>query len=107
MLRSAADSIPGVIAGSCRIVPVRPSSRNRLPLPLPGARLPREPLRVRMKVAISPWWTVPKAASTVRARVGKAAREQLGLDVPEIDVAVTDLLEEPDDPGTPRGRRAG
>lgn len=104
VLRSAADSIPGIVAGSCRILPLRPTTRARLPVPLPGARLPREPLRIRMKVAISPWWTVPKAAAAVRARVAKAAREQLGLDVPEIDVAVTDLLDEPD---TPDGRRAG
>lgn len=100
-LRAAADSVPGVVAGSCRIVPLRPPASGRLPLP--GARLPRGPLRVRIKVAVSPRWTLPGAAALVRERVAAAAGEDLGLHVCAIDVSVIDLLDDPGPDDGPAG----
>jgi hypothetical protein len=87
LLRQAAEGLPGVAAGSCRIVPL---SGARVPW---GGRLPREPLRVQLEIAIHPDLTVPAASTAVRSRVLRAAADHIGLDLAEVDIAVVDVLE--------------
>lgn len=77
--RSAVDAVPGVRAGSCRIVP-EPDGRA---------------VRVRVEVAVGLTRGVPQLADEVRDRITAAARDAVGLRVAAVDVAVVDLL--PDD----------
>ncbi|MFH8367922.1 hypothetical protein [Streptomyces sp. NPDC018031] len=105
VLRAAADAVPGVAAGSCRIGPLRLPASGLLPLP--GTRLPRGPLRVRLEVAMSARWTVPGVAALVRERVAAAVDRELGLEVSAIDVSVIDLLDEPGPGDGPAGARRG
>ncbi|MDX6356255.1 MAG: hypothetical protein QOF98_3158 [Streptomyces sp.] len=92
LLRRAAESLPGVAAGSCRIVPLAGARTHW------GGRLPREPLRVRLEIALHPDLTVPEASTAVRSRVLLAAADHIGLDLAAVDIAVVDLLD-PDVPG--------
>jgi len=98
LLRRAAEALPGVAAGSCRIVPL---SGARVPR---GGRLPREPLRVRLEIAVHPDLALREASSAVRSRVLRAADDHLGLDLAEVDIAVVDVLDTPD---PPTGGRTG
>ncbi|MBT2544848.1 hypothetical protein J7E99_30115 [Streptomyces sp. ISL-44] len=93
VLRGAVDRLPGVTAGSCELRPLSVSGDGRLP----GGRLPRGPLQVRIEIAVSPDLdlTFPRVAGTVRARLSTVAAEELGIDVRQIDVAVVDLLAGP------------
>ncbi|MFD5318503.1 RNA polymerase sigma factor [Streptomyces sp. NPDC127098] len=86
--RAVADALPGVRAGGCRITPLAD--------PADGG------LRVRLEVAAGLDWTVPELAGRLRERVTEAARDRLGLDVRVVDVAVVDLLLEPEKNGSSR-----
>ncbi|XUM02643.1 Asp23/Gls24 family envelope stress response protein [Streptomyces venezuelae ATCC 10712] len=86
-LRAAAEEVPGVRAGSCRITP--PGSRTD-----PG----RGPVAVRVTVTVAYGLDLMTASEAVRDRVAQAARERLGLAVSAVDVTVTDLHEPPDQP---------
>ncbi|AXK31740.1 Asp23/Gls24 family envelope stress response protein [Streptomyces armeniacus] len=101
--RTAAETLPGVRAGSCRITPLDPDGGDdggadtggwRAPLPLPGGTAPRGPVRVRLDVASDLSRPVPELAEAVRERVAEAAEETLGMDVRSIDVRVIDVLTE-------------
>ncbi|WP_107485908.1 Asp23/Gls24 family envelope stress response protein [Streptomyces marincola] len=83
--RAAAESLPGVRAGSCRVTPGDPRAAGR------GAAV-----LVRLEVAAGPDWTVPRLADAVRERVARAAREAIGLAVSAIDIVVVDILEPED-----------
>lgn len=107
-LRAAAEEENGVQAGSCRISPADgPEPR----LALPGSRLPRAPLRVRIGIVapLRPHTPVPETAGRVRERVATAARDELGMEVAAVDVVVVDVTEptSPDDPDTPGGHDDG
>ncbi|MGW0565082.1 hypothetical protein ACWDZ4_31935 [Streptomyces sp. NPDC003016] len=80
-LRAAADALPGVRTGSCRIAPVGHAAR------------------VEIEVAVALSWTLPEACDAVRARVAAAAGEVLGMPVRTIDVRVIDILDERDGSG--------
>ncbi|ONK14796.1 Asp23/Gls24 family envelope stress response protein [Streptomyces sp. MP131-18] len=80
--RAAAESLPGVRAGSCRIEPLGA-----------GSGTSRGPVRVRLAVTAELTWTVPRLADAVRERVARAAREAIGLDVQAIDIEVVDLVD--------------
>ncbi|MGW4745632.1 Asp23/Gls24 family envelope stress response protein [Streptomyces sp. NPDC004290] len=86
-LRAAAEEVPGVRAGSCRITP-------------PGSRTDpaRGPVAVRVGVTVAYGLDLMTASEAVRDRVAQAARERLGLAVSAVDVTVTDLHEPPDQP---------
>ncbi|MDF3299236.1 Asp23/Gls24 family envelope stress response protein [Streptomyces tropicalis] len=92
-LRAAAERVPGVRAGSCRFAPG----------PAGGAR---GPVAVRIEVH-APLSTpdLHVLAGEVRRRVLGAADRLLGLDVTDVDIRITDLVEEPD--GAPDGRTEG
>ncbi|GGZ80312.1 hypothetical protein GCM10010371_44790 [Streptomyces subrutilus] len=81
VLRSAADSVPGVRSGSCRIRPE------------PGGR---GPVHVHIEVTVGAARALRERAQRVRRRVRDAADAELGMEVASVDVAVTDLHEEPE-----------
>jgi hypothetical protein len=88
VLRAAAATVPTVVAGSCRVLPVE------IPPEGLGHRLPRGPLRVRVEIAVGAHRPLHRTAEAVRSAVAASARDALGLAVREIDVAVVDLLDE-------------
>lgn len=100
VLRAAAERERGVAAGSCRI---RPLASPDLPVRVP--HLPREPLRVRIEIAVDPVAHLPDTAERVRRRVAEAADREIGIGVAAIDVAVVELRDEPSPAPTHRPRR--
>ncbi|MEV7091048.1 hypothetical protein AB0O07_35185 [Streptomyces sp. NPDC093085] len=100
--RAAAETVPGVRAGSCRITPVEPpgggggTGGGGTGSGGTGRIAGRGPVEVRLEVAaglVLPLWEL---AERVRARVAEAARDAIGIDVARVDVRVVDLLDEAD-----------
>ncbi|MFJ2850665.1 Asp23/Gls24 family envelope stress response protein [Streptomyces rubiginosohelvolus] len=85
-LRRAAEEVPGVRAGSCRLggTPVDVDLSVHVPLTTPD---------------------VPALAQQIRDRVGATAHERLGLHLGEINVRITDLVSE--DEAAPRSAQEG
>ncbi|QKW10504.1 hypothetical protein HUT18_32885 [Streptomyces sp. NA04227] len=81
--RSAADSVPGVRAGSCQVLPLTP-----------GAGRVRGPVAVRLDIAAALSWNLQEVAEAVRAAVSAAADRSIGLEVRTVDVSVVDVLDE-------------
>ncbi|MEV0603310.1 Asp23/Gls24 family envelope stress response protein [Streptomyces sp. NPDC050315] len=75
--RAAADALPTVFAGSCKVT-----------LQAPGG-----PATVTMEVAAGLEWPLPELAERIRERVLAAADEAVGMAVSEVDVAVVDLID--------------
>ncbi|WP_030898361.1 hypothetical protein [Streptomyces sp. NRRL F-5126] len=92
VLRTAAETLPGVRAGSCRIRPVAADDVG-VRDPLPDVPLHR-PVDVYVELAVSTSWAMPELARQVRERMLAAADEAVGIDVRSIDVSVIDLLDE-------------
>ncbi|MFC8075491.1 hypothetical protein ACFUN8_08100 [Streptomyces sp. NPDC057307] len=84
--RAAAESLPGVRAGSCRISPRE-----------------RGPVNVRLEVAAALHLNLPELAEEIRARVADSARDAIGIEVESIDVLVIDLFDDDDDDGEEEG----
>lgn len=84
--RAAAEQVPGVRAGSCRISP-EPSTR-------PGVRTRA---RIRIEVTVGMIRDLQAAAEEVRLEIAAAAEQELGMPVASIDVTVTDLHHETGD----------
>ncbi|BBA99305.1 hypothetical protein RVR_5863 [Actinacidiphila reveromycinica] len=94
VLRAAAESLPGVQAGSCRIAPsldafTGPAARTRT-----GPQTGREPVRVHLEVTFPFAPDLDELADQVRREVFEAADQQLGMPVATVDVRLTDLLGE-------------
>ncbi len=91
-LRQAAEEIPGVRAGSCRLTLTD----------APGGT----PVNVDLSVHV-PLTTpdVQALAQEIRDRVGVTAHERLGLRLGEINVRITDLVSE--DEAAPRSAQEG
>ncbi|GHI93897.1 Asp23/Gls24 family envelope stress response protein [Streptomyces olivaceus] len=81
-LRSAAETVPGVRAGSCRI---RPAESGGSPA--------RGPVRVRLEVVVPLTPPLRDLAERIRRRVHGAADEALGLPVADVDVHITDVTD--------------
>ncbi|MGH4033593.1 Asp23/Gls24 family envelope stress response protein [Actinomycetota bacterium Odt1-20B] len=79
--RAAAQALPGVHAGSCRITPLSDTGS------------PQDSVRVRLEVAASWSWPVPELAHAVRRCVQEAADNVVGMDVAQVDVFVVDILD--------------
>ncbi|MER7763505.1 Asp23/Gls24 family envelope stress response protein [Streptomyces sp. NPDC097619] len=84
-LRAAAEEVPGVRAGSCRVDP--PAGR--------GGAAGRGPVGVRLEVTVEYGRDLPQVCGAVRRAVAGAADQRLGLSVAGLDVAVVDLHEPP------------
>lgn len=79
-LRAAAETVPGVRAGSCRIRPAES-----------GGSPSRGPVRVRLEVVVPLTPRLRDLAEEVRRRVRAAADDALGLPVDHVDVHITDV----------------
>lgn len=79
-LRAAAETVPGVRAGSCRITP-----------PDTG----RGEVTVRLEVHAPLGVPLEEAAEEVRRRVTGAARLRLGLRLAAVDIRIVDLVDGP------------
>ncbi|MFI2026592.1 hypothetical protein [Streptomyces buecherae] len=90
VFRETAESLPGVFAGSCKVMPIDPTAARRSLLP--GGPRYRGPMRVALELTAALDWTVPELASLVRQLVADAARDAVGMDIVEIDVSVVDVL---------------
>ncbi|MFF2191327.1 Asp23/Gls24 family envelope stress response protein [Streptomyces sp. NPDC058157] len=86
-LRAAAEQVPGVLAGSCRIIP-------------PGSRThpTRGPSTVHLAITVAYGHDLPSTTRAVRESLIRAARQHLGLALGDLDVTVTDLHEPPTQP---------
>ncbi|MFE9123494.1 Asp23/Gls24 family envelope stress response protein [Streptomyces sp. NPDC007172] len=83
VLRAAAERMPGVRSGSCRITPE-----------------PDQPGRVTISLHILAPITAPSLptlAEEVRRSVGEAADHRLGLEITSIDVHIVGIADEPGD----------
>ena len=78
-LRAAAERVPGVRAGSCRLGPG------------PGA------VEVRLDVHAPSGAVLPDLAEQVRRQVWAAADRELGMAIASVDIRVTDLVDAPTD----------
>ncbi|MFI7101309.1 hypothetical protein ACIBK8_18280 [Streptomyces sp. NPDC050161] len=81
--RAAAERVPGVHAGSCRVTPTTPGG----------------PVKVVVELAAGFTWPVPELAERVRRQIRSVAGDGVGMDVEEIDVRVVDLLDDTGDDG--------
>ncbi|CAL9404112.1 hypothetical protein SUDANB96_01527 [Streptomyces sp. enrichment culture] len=107
MLRRAVAGVPGVRLGPLRIAPAGPDEAYEPAVPPPPSALPPGPLRVTADFTASGTEPLPTAASRLRTALAKAATDEVGLTVTEVDLRVTGLGEadgaspEPSDAGTP------
>ncbi|MFG2648096.1 Asp23/Gls24 family envelope stress response protein [Streptomyces sp. NPDC048436] len=77
-VRAAAESLPGVRAGSCRI-DIDP---------------PRGPVRIRVEVQVALTWNLPEVADHVRSKVREAVDGELGMRIAAVDVTIADVIDE-------------
>ncbi|MFE2875132.1 Asp23/Gls24 family envelope stress response protein [Streptomyces roseus] len=86
-LRTAAERVPGVLAGSCRITP-------------PGSRThpTRGPSTVHLAITVAYGHDLPTTTRAVRESLTRAAGQHLGLALGDLNVTVTDLHEPPTQP---------
>ncbi|MEV7274344.1 hypothetical protein ACIQIG_26865 [Streptomyces bacillaris] len=104
--------VPGAVLGALRIglsrgaadrkdmttseptsPPASPSPSGAVPVPPPGA-LPPGPLRIEAEFRAAADRPLPGTAATLRAALVAAAAARLGLEVAEVDLRVTALLED-------------
>ncbi|WP_409055962.1 hypothetical protein [Streptomyces sp. SYP-A7185] len=101
-VRAAAESLPGVRAGSCRIGPLDESA-----VPAPAGRLARGPVRIRVEVQVPLTVDLPVVADRVRKRILDAVDDELGMPVAVVDVTIGDLIDDGDDGDGHGGRGEG
>ncbi|MFJ9633228.1 Asp23/Gls24 family envelope stress response protein [Streptomyces sp. NPDC101175] len=83
-LRAAAEQVPGVRAGSCRLVP-GPDGGGA------GA------VEVRLDVHAPSGAVLPDLAEQVRRQVWAAAEGELGMAIASVDIRITDIVDTPSD----------
>ncbi|GGJ38024.1 hypothetical protein GCM10010121_056480 [Streptomyces brasiliensis] len=94
VLRQAAAEVPGIRLGPLRIGLADPEDVHAPVVPPPPGALPPGPLRLTADFAASATEPLPTTASRLRRALSTTARERLGLTVTEVDLRVTDLLDE-------------
>ncbi|MFI7318149.1 Asp23/Gls24 family envelope stress response protein [Streptomyces venezuelae] len=95
-VREAAESLPGVRAGSCRIEALALEEGA-----VPASRWPRGPVHIRAEVAVALTWNLQEVAERVRRAILEAVDAELGMRVAAVDVTVADILDEAADDGDP------
>ncbi|MEV7914740.1 hypothetical protein [Streptomyces griseus] len=121
VLRGAAAR-PGTVLGKLRIGPTEEAVAGSgqdgasapgdpAPPPTPPGGLPPVPLRIQAEFSATPDRPLPDTAAALRAALLTAAAARLGLEIAEVDLTVTALLEDgaPDqvtEPGTAAARVA-
>ncbi|MER5757948.1 hypothetical protein [Streptomyces sp. NPDC002082] len=83
VLRAAAERVPGVRAGSCRISPT-PSCDAQA----------RTPAQVRIEVSVEISRDLQATADRVRRSIAAASEHDLGMNIAAIDVAIADIHQE-------------
>lgn len=93
MLRRAANQVPEVVLGRLRLALADPDSAEPPAVPPPPSALPPGPLRIEADFAASARDPLPAASAALRAVLFTAAADLLGLEVAEVDLRVTELLD--------------
>ncbi|MGV9227488.1 hypothetical protein ACWDPF_33020 [Streptomyces albogriseolus] len=108
VLRGAAErEVPEVRLGGVRIGLADPGEPAEPAVPAPPSALPPGPLRLTAEFAATAAWPLPETASRLRTALAVTATERIGLDLTEVDLRITELLDtEPpaSRPGTPATR---
>lgn len=97
VLRRAAEDVRGVRLGALRIALRDPEDTQEAAVPPPPSALAPGPLRITAGFAATAAEPLPAVAEGLRALLAAAA-ERLGLTVSEVDLEVTDLLDEEAEP---------
>ncbi|RPK87062.1 hypothetical protein EES46_20185 [Streptomyces sp. ADI98-10] len=103
VLRGAAAR-PGTVLGKLRIGPAEQAGAgggpgapqvpaDPAPPPVPPSAMPPGPLRIEAEFSAAPDRPLPDAAAALRAVLLTAAAARLGLEIAEVDLTVTALLE--------------
>ncbi|WP_447035194.1 Asp23/Gls24 family envelope stress response protein [Streptomyces sp. DSM 118878] len=90
VIRTAAETLPGVRAGSCRIEAVP----DLMPDAASAQRLRRGPVVIRLAVEVALTWGLQEVADKVRHRVLEAADAELGMRVVSVDVTIADIIDD-------------
>ncbi|WP_264931918.1 nucleopolyhedrovirus P10 family protein [Streptomyces sp. A012304] len=98
VLRQASRELRGVRLGTVRLAVADPAGAPEPVVPPPPSGLPPGPLRVTAEFAAVPSEPLPTAASRLRTALATAAVERLGLVVAEVDLRVTALLDQEEEP---------
>ncbi|MGW6292973.1 nucleopolyhedrovirus P10 family protein [Streptomyces sp. NPDC055058] len=93
VLRSAARAVDGVRLDALRIGLAAPEEAGEPVVPAPASALPPGALRVTAECAATAAEPLPVTADRLRAALAGAAAERLGLEVAEVDLRVTELLD--------------
>jgi hypothetical protein len=93
VLRRAAAEVPGVAPGRLRLALVDPGAAAVPAVPAPPSALPPGPLRLEADFAAVARDPLPATASALRTALFTAAAELLDLEVAEVDLRVTELLD--------------
>ncbi|MEU8755509.1 nucleopolyhedrovirus P10 family protein [Streptomyces chartreusis] len=102
VLRRAAGDMRGARPGALRIALCDPGDTQDAAVPAPPSALPPGPLRVTADFAATAAEPLPATADRLRALLTAAATERLGLNVTEVDLRVTALLDEDTEPDSVR-----
>ncbi|GHF18435.1 hypothetical protein GCM10018789_55540 [Streptomyces werraensis] len=105
--RAAERNMPEVRLDGVRVGLADPDAALEPAVPAPPSALPPGPLRLTATFAATAAWPLPETASRLRTALAVAATERVGLDLTEVDLRVTELLdtepaaERPGAPGKP------
>ncbi|MFI9216575.1 hypothetical protein [Streptomyces werraensis] len=105
--RAAERDMPEVRLDGVRVGLADPDAALEPAVPAPPSALPPGPLRLTATFAATAAWPLPETASRLRTALAVAATERVGLDLTEVDLRVTELLdtepaaERPGAPGRP------
>ncbi|TXS45587.1 nucleopolyhedrovirus P10 family protein [Streptomyces sp. uw30] len=102
VLRRAAMVMRGVRLDALRIALSDPEHAGEAAVLPPPSALPPGPLRVTADFAATAAEPLPATADRLRALLAAAATERLGLEVTEVDLRVTALLDEDAEPASVR-----
>ncbi|MER6348382.1 nucleopolyhedrovirus P10 family protein [Streptomyces sp. NPDC001595] len=94
VLRGAAYEVAGVRPGVLRLALADPEHVYDPVVPPPPSALPPGPLRLTAEFAAGAAQPLPETAARLRTALATAAATRLGLTVAEVDLRVTDLLDE-------------
>ncbi|WP_369155362.1 hypothetical protein [Streptomyces sp. R02] len=105
VLRRATErDVPEVRLDGIRIGLADPDAATEPAVPAPPSALPPGPLRLTVEFAATAAWPLPETVSRLRAALAVTATERIGLEVTEVDLRVTDLLDT--EPAAERATRA-
>lgn len=107
-LRAAASrAVPNVRLGGLRLALAAPGEAGTPVVPAPVSALPPGPLRIEADFAATADAPLTSAGELLRTALLRAAVQELGLRVTEVDLRVTDLLDGADDGEAPSGAGSG